>query len=63
MLIQKLKLYPRISQGGSYAPGPQGINAPANTVQTAVSGQFTLSTTGADYIGPYHTMANVDYMT
>jgi len=63
MLIQKLKLYPRISQGGSYAPGPQGINAPANTVQTAVSGQFTLSTTGADYIGPYHTMANGDYMT
>ncbi len=63
MLIQKLKLYPRISQGGSYAPGPQGINAPANTVQTAVSGQFTLSTTGADYIGPYHIMANGDYMT
>ena len=63
MLIKKLKLYPRISQGGSYAPGPQGISAPANTVQTAVAGQFTLSTTGADYIGPYHTMANGDYMT
>ncbi len=63
MLIKKLKLYPRISQGGSYAPGPQGISASTNTVQTAVSGQFTLSTTGADYIGPYHTMANGDYMT
>lgn len=63
MLIKKLKLYPRISQGGSYAPGPQGISPPVNTVQTAVSGQFTLSTTGADYIGPYHTMANGDYMT
>ena len=63
MLIQKLKLYPRISQGGSYAPGSQGNNTPTNTVQTAVSGQFTLSTTGADYIGPYHIMANGDYMT
>jgi hypothetical protein len=56
MLIQKLKEYPKVSQGGNYA-------APPTTTLTAVLGQFTLSTTGADYVGPYHTMSNGDYMT
>jgi hypothetical protein len=61
MLIQKLKQYPKVSQGTSYATTPQA--ATPSTIQTAVLGQFTLSTTGADYVGPYHTMANGDYMT
>ena len=61
MLIQKLKQYPKISQGGNYATAPQ--NMAPTTTQTAVLGQFTLSTTGADYVGPYHTMSNGDYMT
>ena len=61
MLIQKLKQYPKVSQGGNYSTAPQST-APTN-IQNAVLGQFTLSTTGADYVGPYHIMSNGNYMT
>ena len=70
MLIQKLKQYPRISQGASYAPGPQGIRVSQNyPTGNSVAGEYmtavdsSIGPAGTEFIGPYHIMPDGTIMT
>ena len=70
MLIQKLKQYPRISQGASYARGPQGISVSQNyPTGNSVAGEYmtavdsSIGPAGTEFIGPYHIMPDGTIMT